>query len=76
MTNIEREVIERRIGFIIKYLDRLRKFESVSLNDYLNDVDKQLIAERLLQLMVEAATDINTYLLVRLLISSSISNVC
>lgn len=66
MTNIEREVIERRIGLIIKYLNRLRKFESVTLNDYLNNFDKQLIAERLLQLMVEAATDINTYLLVRL----------
>ena len=66
MTNIEREVIEIRIGLIIKYLDRLRKFESVSFDDYLNDFDKQLIAERLLQLMVEAATDINTYLLVRL----------
>ena len=66
MTNIEREVIETRIGLIIKYLNRLRKFESVTLNDYLNDFDKQLIAERLLQLMVEAATDINTYLLIRL----------
>lgn len=66
MTNIEREVIERRIGLIIKYLNRLRKFESVTLNDYLNNFDKQLITERLLQLMVEAATDINTYLLVRL----------
>lgn len=66
MTNIEREVIETRLGLIIKYIDRLKRFESVSLNDYINDFDKQLIAERLLQLMVEAATDINTYLLVRL----------
>ena len=66
MTNIEREVIETRLGLIIKYIERLKRFESVSLDDYINDFDKQLIAERLLQLMVEAATDINTYLLVRL----------
>ncbi len=66
MTNIEREVIEIRLGLIIKYIDRLQRFESVGLDDYINDFDKQLIAERLLQLMVEAATDVNTYLLVRL----------
>ncbi len=66
MTNIEREVIATRIRLILKYLSRLKRFEAVTLDDYLNDFDKQLIAERLLQLMVEAATDINTYLLVRL----------
>ncbi|NEP19930.1 MAG: DUF86 domain-containing protein, partial [Leptolyngbya sp. SIO4C1] len=36
------------------------------LNDYLADFDKQLIVERLLQLLVEAASDINAYLLVEI----------
>ncbi|MDF5726074.1 MAG: DUF86 domain-containing protein [Rhizonema sp. PD37] len=38
----------------------------MSLNDYLEDFHKQLVVERLLQLMIEAATDINKYLLLQL----------
>jgi len=66
MTTIEREIINTRIRLIIKYLNRLKDFELVSLENYLNDFDQQLIAERLLQLVVEVGTDINSYLLVQL----------
>jgi uncharacterized protein YutE (UPF0331/DUF86 family) len=66
MTKIDQEIINTRIRLIIKYLNRLKLFESVSLDNYLNDFDLQLISERLLQLIVEVGTDINTYLLVEL----------
>lgn len=63
---MEREIAEKRITFLMKYPDRLRGFESVSLDEYVNNFDYQLIAERLIQLIVEAASDINSYLLVQI----------
>jgi len=65
MSPIKRHTIATRLELIRKYLNRLQQFESVSLDEYRQDFDKQLIAERLLQLILEAATDINNYLLVR-----------
>lgn len=65
MSPIERHTISTRLELIKKYLNRLQQFESVSIDEYRHDFDKQLIAERLLQLIVEAATDINNYLLAR-----------
>lgn len=66
MTAIERDIVITRIELMVRYLNRLRQFESVSLETYLNDFDLQLISERLIQLLVEAASDINAYLLVQL----------
>lgn len=63
---MEREPATSRLMLIVKYLNRLREFESVSLDDYLNSFDYQLIVERLIQLLVDAASDINTYILVQL----------
>jgi len=65
MSPIERHTIATRLELIRKYLNHLQQFKSVSLDEYRQDFDKQLIAERLLQLILEAATDINNYLLVR-----------
>ena len=66
MTKIDHEIINTRISLIIKYLNRLKGFGAVGLENYLDDFDLQLISERLLQLIVEVGTDINTYLLVQL----------
>jgi uncharacterized protein YutE (UPF0331/DUF86 family) len=66
MINIDWEVVLVRIRLIVKYCDTLEKFKSITLNEYLDDFSQQLIVERLLQLMVEAATDINKYLLLQL----------
>ena len=41
--NRKREPVTIRITLIIKYLERLQEFESVSLEDYLNSFDYQLI---------------------------------
>lgn len=66
MTAIERDVITVRIELMIKYLNHLKRFESVNLETYLNDFDLQLISERLLQSIIEVTSGINTYLLVQL----------
>lgn len=63
---MERQRVEAKILLMLKYVRRLRGFESVTAEDYFNSFDLQLISERLIQLLVEAATDINTYLLVEL----------
>jgi len=64
MTDIDSEVVIVRLRLIAKYRNTLEEFNSVSLDEYSGNF--QLIVERLLQSMVEAATDINTYLLVQL----------
>jgi Protein of unknown function DUF86 len=60
------EVALVRLRLISKYVNTLEEFRSISLDEYLDDFRQQLIVERLLQLMTEAATDINKYILVQL----------
>lgn len=66
MTDIDSEVVLVRLRLLAKYRNTLEEFRSINLNEYLNDFKQQLVVERLLQLMTEAATDINKYLLVQL----------
>lgn len=66
MTNIDKVVVATRLAFITRYLESLKRFEAISLEEYLNDFDKQLIVERLLQLMVQAAIETNEHILSRL----------
>ncbi len=62
---MDKNAINYRLDLILKYLERLKQLESVSLEDYLNNFDQQLITEHLLQLIIEAASDINSSLLVQ-----------
>lgn len=67
MTNIDSEIILVRLRLIAKYRDSLlEEFTPITFDEYLNDFRQQLVVERLLQLMVEAATDTNKYLLAQL----------
>lgn len=63
---MEREIVTVRIRLMIKYLNRLRGFESVTLSEYLDNFDYQLMVERLIELLVESSSDINSYLLLQL----------
>lgn len=63
---MDRAIIEKRISLLMKCIDRLQSFASISLDDYLNNFDNQLIVERLIHQVVEIASDINSYLLVQL----------
>ncbi|WGV28621.1 type VII toxin-antitoxin system HepT family RNase toxin [Halotia branconii] len=66
MTKIDTVIVTTRLDFIARYLDNLKRFEQVNLDDYLVDFDTQLITERLLQLMAQAAIDINDHILSKL----------
>lgn len=65
MTGLDNAVVHRKLQKIIKYLVALKPLARLDPTTYLNDFNQQLIAERLLHLMVEAAADLNSYLLVR-----------
>ena len=67
MTDIDSEIVLVRLRLIAKYRDALlEEFYPINLDKYLNDFRQQLVVERLLQLMAEAATDINKHFLVQL----------
>ncbi len=74
MTMIDAVIILTKLKLIKRYLQKLKTFEAISVNDYLNDFDKQLIVERLLQLIIQAAIGINNHLFSRLTQSGSASH--
>lgn len=74
MTKIDTVIVTTRLDFIARYLDNLKRFEQTSLDDYLLDFDTQLITERLLQLMAQAAIDINDHILSKLNLGKSETN--
>jgi uncharacterized protein YutE (UPF0331/DUF86 family) len=57
---------KNKLELIDCYLERLKEFEKISLDDYLNNFKNQLIVERLLQLITQSAIDINEYILSKL----------
>lgn len=74
MKNIETVIVTTRLELIARYLDNLKKFNKISLEDYLNNFESQLIVERLLQLMTQAAIDINEHILSKLNPGNSTTN--
>ncbi|MBG1269359.1 type VII toxin-antitoxin system HepT family RNase toxin [Nostoc sp. WHI] len=66
MSNIDTEIVLVRLQLINKYYNTLEEFRSTSLDEFLNDFRQQLVVERLLQLMTQAAIDINDHILSKL----------
>lgn len=73
-SNIDCEILLVRLRLIGKYYNTLEQFSNLSLDDFLVDFNKQLIVERLLQLIIQAAIDINDHILSRLQPGNSVSN--
>ena len=63
MTAIEPAIVLSKLDLMMNYLDNLKRSERVKLEKYLADYNEQLAVERLLQLLIQAAIDINKYLL-------------
>lgn len=63
MTAIEPAIVLTKLDYMMKYLDNLKRFESVTLEEYLDNYNEQLFVERLLQLIIQVAIDINSYFL-------------
>jgi uncharacterized protein YutE (UPF0331/DUF86 family) len=74
MNNIDSEIVLSRLRLITKYYNTLVELNSLSLDKFLGDFRQQLIVERLLQLMTQAAIDINDHILSKLKSGKSYTN--
>ena len=74
MSNIDSEIVLARLRLIAKYYNTLEQFSDISIDNFLADFNKQLIVERLLQLMIQSAIDINNHILSRLQPDNLVSN--
>ena len=63
--SIEPTVVLSRLKFIGDYLQELRRFRGMSLEDYLSSFDQKTISERIMELIAQSAIDINEHILTR-----------
>jgi len=65
MSPIEEEIIRRKLVTIVENLKALEPIANMTQREYIEDFYKRKATERLLQELIEAAIDINTYLIVQ-----------
>ncbi len=63
MKVLDVNVVLVRLNKIEDYITRLDKYQNLTLEEYLNSQDIQMITERIIQIITEAALDINKYIL-------------
>jgi uncharacterized protein YutE (UPF0331/DUF86 family)/predicted nucleotidyltransferase len=63
---IDRELVNRKLSQIVEYLRALTPLQALSYADYVQQPLSRYAAERLLQLIVDTAVDINAHLIVEL----------
>jgi uncharacterized protein YutE (UPF0331/DUF86 family)/predicted nucleotidyltransferase len=63
---IDRELVNRKLSQIVEYLTALTPLQELPYADYLQQSLSRYAAERLLQLLVDTAVDINAHLIVEL----------
>ncbi len=54
-----------RINFIAQQLSYLKKYEFLSFDTYMNSFEKRATIERTLELIIQAAIDINRHLIIK-----------
>ena len=59
------EVLQRRLTDLTHHIAHLKDRVPTSIEEYLANIDTRLICERLIELIVEAATDVNSALMMR-----------
>lgn len=64
MANLDKNLIKRKIERILSYLDELKPIAKISYDEFVGDKRNFRTAERDLQLIVDAAVDINNHLIV------------
>ena len=62
---LDKNVVLARLARLDEYISRLKRFENISLKEYLNDYDLQAIVERNLQLAIQVCIDIANYIVAR-----------
>ena len=63
---IDHELVNRKLSQIVEYLTALAPLQRISYEDYLKQPLTRYAVERLLQLLVDTAVDINAHLTVEL----------
>ncbi|OGC12825.1 hypothetical protein A3J90_08805 [candidate division WOR-1 bacterium RIFOXYC2_FULL_37_10] len=61
---IDIDLVRRKLARLNMYLDKLEPFTKKSFNEYLSDPYTKYSTERLIQLIVECASDINSHVVV------------
>ncbi|MGQ3686321.1 MAG: type VII toxin-antitoxin system HepT family RNase toxin [Candidatus Loosdrechtia sp.] len=59
----EKEILIGKLHYLKNYYEELKCFDSLSFHQYVQDKIKRRAIERLLQLIVEVACDINSFIL-------------
>ncbi len=65
MSPVEEGIIQRKLAAIVENLKALEPIAQMTQGQYLGDLYKRKATERLLQELIEAAIDINTYIIVQ-----------
>ena len=65
MSPVEEEIIRRKLATIVENLKALEPIGKMTLKEYVQELYKRKATERLLQELIEAAIDINTYTIVQ-----------
>ncbi len=65
MSPVDVEIIRRKLAVIIENIDALVPIMNLTKEEYIEDIYKRKATERLLQELIEAATDINIHVLVQ-----------
>jgi hypothetical protein len=58
MSNLDVPGVLKKLSGMSRRFDSLKRYEAISLEDYLLNEDAQIITERLLELIIQAAIDI------------------
>ncbi|NJR61953.1 MAG: DUF86 domain-containing protein [Cyanobacteria bacterium CRU_2_1] len=65
MSTLDPEAIAQKLSRMVERIERLKAFEQLTLEEYLQDDFKQAAIERLLEIVIDSALSINKTLLKR-----------
>lgn len=63
MKNINLELVQSKLNKLLDYINELKYFETLTLAEFLSDRHRQYTIERIIELVVQTAIDINKYIL-------------
>jgi uncharacterized protein YutE (UPF0331/DUF86 family) len=59
---MDKNLVKQKLDAIKQYTQLMQQFKTMTFNGYINDLDRQLTAERLLQLLIATSSKVNAYL--------------
>ena len=63
MKNINLELVQSKLNQLLDYINELKYFETLTLAEFLSERHRQFTIERIIELIVQTAIDINKYIL-------------